>query len=165
MGERPVKIVAAEVRVPCGGEHLEDAVVQVEDRHVECAATKVIHRELAGGALVETVGDRRCGGLVEEAQHFKSGEARGVFGGLTLGVVEVGGHGDHRAAGLAEHALDGAGAQRLQDLAGDLDRGDRRVAFTEKTYEAGLAVIHRVAKERGVDRAVGRRAAHEPLGG
>ncbi len=76
--------------VAVGGEHFEDAVVQAQDGDVEGAAAEVVDGDDAFLALVETVGERRGGGLVDEAQHFQPGDAAGVLGGLALRVVEVG---------------------------------------------------------------------------
>ncbi len=46
--------------------------------------------------FVEAVGQRGCCRLVNDPQHFETGNFTGVFGCLTLGVVEVSGHGDNR---------------------------------------------------------------------
>ena len=90
-----IDIVAAEVRVAVGRENFEDAVVQPQYRDVERAAAEIIHRDDAFLALVETIGERSGGRLVDQAQYFKSGDASGVFGRLTLRVVEVRRHRDH----------------------------------------------------------------------
>ena len=40
--------------------------------------------------LVETVSDGGGGGLVDDTQNVKTGDGTGVFGGLALGIVEIG---------------------------------------------------------------------------
>ena len=90
-----VPVVAAEAGVAVGRLDLEHAVADLEHRHVEGAAAEVEHQDrLVLGALVEAVGERRGGGLVDDAQHFEAGDRAGFLGGGALGVVEVGGHGD-----------------------------------------------------------------------
>ena len=118
--EAHVEILAAEEGVAVRRLHLEHAVADLEDRDVESAAAEVIDRDGAGFALVEPVGERRRGRLVDDAQHLEPGDLAGVLGGLTLGVVEIGRDGDHRLRDrLAEMRL-----RRLlhlrQDEGGDL---------------------------------------------
>ncbi|ENO96578.1 NAD-specific glutamate dehydrogenase [Thauera phenylacetica B4P] len=117
-----IEVVAAERSVAVGRQHLEHAARELEDGEVEGAAAEVVHRIDALGRVVEAVGDRRGGRLVEQAQHVEPGEAGGVLGGLALGVVEVGRHGDHRPDQRAAQAALGAHAQAAQDLGGHLHR-------------------------------------------
>ena len=91
-----VPVVATEVRVAGGRLHLEHALAEVEDRHVERAATEVEHEDGLVVVLVEPVGQRGRGGLVDDAQHLEAGDLAGLLGGLALGVAEVRGHGDRR---------------------------------------------------------------------
>ncbi len=113
-----VDVVAAQVRVAVGGQHFEDAVLELQDRNVEGAAAEVVHGDDAVLALVEAVGERRGGRLVDQAQHFETGDAAGVLGGLALRVVEVRRHGDDGLAVLAPRntlrrsASAGAGRRR-----------------------------------------------------
>jgi hypothetical protein len=53
--QQVVDVVAAEVRVAVGGDDLEDAVVQLEDRDVERAAAEIVNRDGA----VSSCRDRR----------------------------------------------------------------------------------------------------------
>ncbi len=67
-----VEVLAAEEGVAVGREHLELALAvdlgDLDDRDVEGAAAEVIHRDLAVAAgLVEAVGERRGGRLVDDA--------------------------------------------------------------------------------------------------
>ena len=90
-----VPVVAAELGVAVGGLDLEHAVADLEDRHVERAAAEVEHEDrLVGALLVEAVGERGRGGLVDDAQHLEAGDLARLLGGGALGVVEVRGHGD-----------------------------------------------------------------------
>ena len=73
----------------------EHAVGHFEDRDVERAAAEVEHADRFFAFLVEAVGQRRGGRLVDDAGHFQAGDLAGVLRGLPLGVVEVGRHGDH----------------------------------------------------------------------
>jgi hypothetical protein len=86
---------------------LEHAVADLEHRHVEGAAAEVEHQDrLVLALLVEAVGERGRGGLVDDAQHLEAGDLAGLLGGGALGVVEVGGHGDDRLGdGVAQVGL------------------------------------------------------------
>ena len=46
---------------------------------------------------MQPVGQRRSRGFVHQPQNFKSCDFSGIFGGLALGIVEIGRHGDNRA--------------------------------------------------------------------
>ncbi|KAG5459606.1 MAG: NAD-specific glutamate dehydrogenase-domain-containing protein, partial [Olpidium bornovanus] len=108
--EPVVKILSAQVRVSSGGLHLEDALLDREQRNVERAAAQVENQDvfLLCRLLVEAVGDRGGRGLVDDAQDVQPGDLAGVLRSLALGVVEVGGHRDYRVGDLgAEERLRG----------------------------------------------------------
>ena len=63
---------------------------------VEGAAAQVEHQDRLVVLLVEAVGQRGRGGLVDDALDLEAGDLAGVLGGLALRVVEVGRHGDDR---------------------------------------------------------------------
>ena len=121
--DRLVEVVAAEVVVARGGLDLEHAVADLEHRHVERAAAEVEDEDrLVGVLLVEPVGQRGRGRLVDDALDVEAGDLAGVLGGLALVVVEVRRDGDHRAVdGVAEVGL-GVGLQLLEDHRADLRR-------------------------------------------
>ncbi len=131
-----VEVVAAEVVVARGGLHLEHALAELEHRHVERAAAEVEDEDRLIALLVEAVGERRGGRLVDDPQHLEAGDLAGVLGGVALGVVEVRRDRDHGLAHrLAQVGL-GVGLELLQDHGRDLRRRDDLVAG----LDAGVTV-------------------------
>ena len=110
-----VEVFAAQEGVTVGGEHFHHVVAHFQDGDIEGAAAQVEHGDLFVGLLVETVGQGGGRGFVDDTLHFQTGDAAGVLGGLTLGVVEVGGHGDDGFGhGFAQVSF-GVGLQLGQD--------------------------------------------------
>ena len=85
-----IEVVAAQVRVAVGRLHFDHALADFEDRDVERAAAEVVDGDGLVLLLVEAVGQRRGGRLVDDAHHFEAGDLPGFLGGLALRVVEVG---------------------------------------------------------------------------
>ena len=119
-----VPVVAAEVRVAVGRLDLEHAVADLQHGDVEGAAAQVVDRDLLVLLLVQAVGQRGGGGLVDDAQHFQPGNAPGVLGGLALGVVEIGRNRDDRLRDLLAQAHFGVGLQLGQDHRRNLRRAE-----------------------------------------
>ena len=117
-----VPVVAAQVSVAVGREHLEDAVGDVEDRDVERAAAQVEDRDLLVLLLVEPVGQRRGRRLVDDPRDLEAGDLAGVLGRLPLAVVEIGRHRDHRLADLVPEVALGGLLELAQDHRRDLGR-------------------------------------------
>src|SRR5262249_2850739 len=88
-----VEVLAAQEGVAGGGDDLEDAVADGEDRDVERAAAEVVDRDLTLDVAPEAVGQRRRGRLVDDADDVEAGDAPGGLGRLPLRVVEAPGHG------------------------------------------------------------------------
>lgn len=64
----------------------------MEEGDIESTATQVVDEDislLVGLARAETVGNGGGSGLVNDTENVKSSNGTGVFGGLTLVVVEV----------------------------------------------------------------------------
>src|SRR6185369_3064247 len=99
--QKIVDIVAAEVRIAVGGEYLVDIAFtggnQFEDGDVEGAATEIVDGHASALFFVQAVGERRCGGLIHQAQNVEARNSSRVLGRLALRVVEIRGDGDDRA--------------------------------------------------------------------
>eukprot|EP00976_Prorocentrum_cordatum_P064495 1177516-Prorocentrum_minimum.AAC.2 len=71
---RRVKVLASQVGVASGGEHLEEAAVELEEGYIEGAAAEIEdeHRLRLALRLVQTVGQRRRRRLVDDAHHLQA---------------------------------------------------------------------------------------------
>ncbi|MCY1355612.1 NAD-specific glutamate dehydrogenase [compost metagenome] len=133
-GNGMVEIVTAQSAVAASRQHLEHPAGQPQDGNVEGAAAEVVDRHHALGLLVEAVGHRCSGRLVEQAQHAEASQARSVLGGLALGIVEIGRDGDHRADQLTTKGRLGALAQALENLRRDFYRALRALHRVDERH-------------------------------
>ena len=120
VGHAVVKVVAAQAVVAGGCEYLDDLVVDIQYGHVKRAAAQVKDHDLLRAALVHAIGQGGGGGLVDDAQNVKAGNAAGVLRGLALPVAEIGGHGDDRVADRLAQVGFGVLFELLQDDGADL---------------------------------------------
>ncbi len=165
-----VDVVAAEVGVAVGADDVDHVLADLEDRDVEGAAAEVVDRDQLVLLLVEAVGERRRGGLVDDALHIETGDAPGVLGGLALRVVEVCRDGDDRLGHglteivlgrlleLAEHVRGHLGRRHL--LAADVEGHAAVVASHDVVGHAAQVLAGFV--EAMADEALG--AVDRPLG-
>ena len=155
--QQQVDVVAAEMRVAVGRRAPETRRPRRAESRCRSAAAEVVDGDDAGVALVEAVGERRRGRLVDDAQHVEPGDAAGVARRGALRVVEIGRHGDHRAIDLVvELALRGeellgAALQLAQHEGGNLRRRELAVA------EPDPDDARRLRRRRGTETAAPRR--------
>ena len=104
-----VEIIATQSAVATCGQYLEQALFQAQNGHVKRATTQVKHHKRAFRAVVQAVSDGGGGRLIEQTQNIQTCQTCGIFGGLALGIVEIGRHGNHRSRQAAAQAVFSAG--------------------------------------------------------
>ena len=70
-----IPIVAAQVRVAVGRFDFENAIADFQNRNIERAAAQIVNRDFLVLLFVQTVSERGRGRLVDNAQHFETGNA------------------------------------------------------------------------------------------
>ncbi len=126
--------------IPVGRQDLEHTFGEIQNRDIVGAATKVIDGDLLVVLLVEAVGQRRRGRLVDDPEHLKAGDSPGIFGGGSLAVIEVGRNGDDRFIDLFAEVRFGIGLHL-----GENHRRDFRRAVPAVTHLNFDATIVRPA--------------------
>src|SRR5690606_30139431 len=95
-----IEVFAAQEGVAIGGEHFELLfaidIGDFDDGDVEGTATQIVDGDFAIAlfGLVHAEGQRGSRRLVDDALDVQSGDTAGVFRGLALAVVEIGGNGN-----------------------------------------------------------------------
>src|SRR5277367_401930 len=164
--EQIIDVVAAEMRVAIRRENLIDVAFgggnQFEYRDIEGAAAQIVNRYSAPLLFVQTI-RQRCGGrLIHQAKDFEPRDLSGVFGGLTLCVVEIGGDGDDGAVnGFAEMRF-GPAFQFAQDERGNFRRCENSIAQHDADDVLACG-IDAERKQLQFALHIGRAAAHEAL--
>src|ERR1019366_2458275 len=74
-----VDVVSAEMRIAVGRNHLENAVVQLENRDIESAAAEIVDRDNAVCLLVQAVSQRCRRWFVAQPQNIQTRYASGIF--------------------------------------------------------------------------------------
>ena len=109
-----IKVFTTQECVAISGQHFELLLAinvgNFDDRHVEGTTAEVIHGNLAilAISLVHAISERRRSRLIDNALHFQTSNTACILGGLTLGVIKIGRHGNHRLGDfLTEVVLSG----------------------------------------------------------
>ena len=124
-----VDVIPAEVSIPVGGFHLHDVVTNFEDGDIEGSSAEVKDGDHLVLLLVQTVGQSGGGRFVDDPSNVQPGDRSGILRRLPLGVVEIGGYGDHRVGHLLAEVGLGGVLELAKNLGGNL-RG--RVALSYK---------------------------------
>ena len=135
--------------VAVGGLHFKHTVADLQHGDVECAAAQVVDRDVLVGLLVEAVGQRGGGRLVNDAQHVQAGDLAGILGRLTLRVVVVSRHGDDGLGNRFAQARLGVGLEFAKDHGGNFRRAELLGLAFHIDLHSGVAVgrLHHLVRD------------------
>ena len=95
-------------------------MIELQDRDVEGAAAEIVDCDFRFRCeLVEAIGERGRGWLVDDSLDGEPGRFAGSLGGVALGVVKIGGHGDDGARDWPLERRLGVALQFSQDESRD----------------------------------------------
>ena len=117
------EVFAPEIIVSGTGVHLHDTVIEFKNRYVKGTAAQVKHEKArAVGTLLQSVGQRRRCGLIDQALNLDAGQFAGKARRMALGITEVRRHADdgldHRLAGGGFDIGDQAAQDQRRELLG-----------------------------------------------
>jgi len=120
--ESDVEVFTSKVSVTVGRLDLEDTSLDLKNGDIECTTTQVVDSYDVVGGLVKTVGESGSGGFVDDTENVETSDLTGILGGLTLGVVEIGGDGDDGVLDVLAHVGLGGLLHLSKDETSDLGR-------------------------------------------
>ena len=117
-----VEIIAAQVVVAGSCQYLDNAVADLDDRHIESTAAQVVYHDFLLFFIVQAVckGCRRR--LVDDTFYIQPGDLSCVLGSLSLGVIEICRNSDDCFRHFLAQIILRVCFQLLQDHSGDLLR-------------------------------------------
>ena len=118
-----VEVITAQMGVARRGFDFEDAFTHFKNRHIKRAATKVEDQHGFTGFFVQAIGQRRCRGLVDDAQHIQACNLARISCSGTLGIIEIGRHSNDRIGDFLPQVFGGVLYQLAQHHGGNLFRG------------------------------------------
>src|SRR5579862_889061 len=106
-----VKVLTTQMSISGGRFHFKDTLFNGQERHIKSTTAQIENEDvaLALGFLVETVGNSRGGGLVDDTKDIKASNQTSIFGSLALRVVEI-------SRDCDDSVVDGAAEVRLSSL-------------------------------------------------
>ena len=135
-----VPVVTTEVGVAIRGADFENAVADFEGGDVECAAAEVIDGDFFVLHLVESVGQRSGGRLVDDALHIEARDLAGVLRRVALRVVEVGRDSDDGFGDFFTELGLSVGLELREDHRGDFGRRECLRLAVDLDLDVGVAV-------------------------
>ena len=161
-----VEVLTTKVGVTVGRLDLENTLLDLQNGDIESTTTKIVDGDNTVGLLLKTVGKSGGSRLVNDTENVQTSDLTGVLGGLTLGVVEVGGNSDNSVLnGLAEVVL-GSLLHLVEDETTNLGR--RVLLATSLNPGIAVGVLDDLVGnllDVTLDLGVGELATDETLGG
>ena len=148
--------------VAVGGLHFDYAVTHFENGNIEGPASKIVDGDNFIFLLVQTVGQCRSRGFVDDALHGQSGNLSRVLRGLPLCIVEVSGNRDDRT----RHFLSEVVLSRLLHLVEHRGRDFRGGELLIANLYPGIPILaadHPIGDHFHLLGHLVEAAAHEPL--
>ena len=141
VNETVVKVLTTQVSVAGGGLDLEDTLLDSQERNIEGTTTKIEDEDVALtlDLLVETVGNGRSSGLVDDTEDVQAGDETSILGSLTLRVVEVGGDSNDSVIDSTTQVGLSSLSHLGQDHGGNLLGSELLVLALELDLDDGLA--------------------------
>jgi len=137
-----VEVFTTEMGITSSSQDLKDAFVNGEEGNIESSTTEIVDNDLGFLALfVKTIRDGGSGRLVDDAEDLETGNGTGILGGLTLGVVEVGGDGDDSVGDLLAEVSLGGLLHLGQDHGGDFFGGEILLVTTVLDGDGGFPAL------------------------
>ena len=116
MRKQRIEIIATQCGVTTSGHHLEHALGEAQNGNVEGATTQVVYGVEALRTGLQAIGQGCRGGFIEQPQDIQACKACRILRGLTLCVIEIGRHRDHRPDQLISEGLFRLGLEHLQNV-------------------------------------------------
>mmetsp|Transcript_63863 Transcript_63863/g.73237 ORF Transcript_63863/g.73237 Transcript_63863/m.73237 type:complete len:258 (-) Transcript_63863:151-924(-) len=91
-----IEIFSSQMGITRGGNNFEDTIFDDQKGNIKGSSSKIEDEDgFFTRFLVKTVGDSGSGRLVNNSQNLEARDGTGILGGLSLGVIEIGGHGNN----------------------------------------------------------------------
>ncbi|KAG8126575.1 hypothetical protein E2320_021724, partial [Naja naja] len=88
-----VKVLPTQVGISSSRFHFKDAIFNGQNGNIKCATTQVKDQYIlltcSAPFFIQTIGNGSSRGLINDAQYVETCNGTCIFGGLTLGVIEV----------------------------------------------------------------------------
>lgn len=86
-----IKIFSSTRSISVSGFNFKHSIGDFENRDIEGSSSEIIDCDQFSIVFVKSISKSSGGGFVDNSLNVKSGYFSGIFGGLSLGIVEIGG--------------------------------------------------------------------------